>query len=319
MQKIAIALLAGLAVSTAAGTAAAATLNATGSLSLYGQSFTVKQWRTLTDAGTTAFDPEALTFFNGTLYASADEGASAGNGRLVSYVPGATGDLTAASFVTMGVNGAARWGAEGLTVNTSGRGFGSFGPGGFKLASIDSRGANAVGAVINVDDVNAIKPLSNITALPESDDIAWVASRNQFAVVIDVDGSIAWYDNNLVATGQSAVGFSDAKGITVVSAAWVQSAFGLTSSTAQVLLLAGKDTNRLGFYDTNGNAVGSLQNLLPTGVNFSEIEAVAVDEANNNIYLADEAALSIHVINVPTPGVGLVLALGGLVATRRRR
>jgi hypothetical protein len=319
MQKMTIALLAGLALSTVAGTVSGATLNATGSLSLYGQSYTVKQWRTLTDAGTTAFDPEALTFYNGTLYANGDEGGSAGNGRLVSYVPGATGDLTSASFVTMGTNGAARWGGEGITVNTSGSGFGSFGPGGFKIASVDSRGSNATGAVINVDSANAVKPLSNIISLPETDDIVWVSSRNQFGLVLDVDGSIAWYDNNMVATGQSVGGFNGAKGISVVSAAWVQNVFGLTSATAQVLLVVGKETNRLGFFDTDGNAVGSLQDLLPTGVTFSEIEAVAVDEANNNIYLADEAALSIHVINVPTPGAALILAVGGLVATRRRR
>jgi len=305
-----------VALVLAAGAAGAAVVSGTGTINLYGTSYPVTQWRTLSDAGTTGFDPESLTFYNGTLYASADEGSSAGNGRLVSYIPGATGDLTASTFVTMGNNGGSRWGGEGLTVNTSGAGYGSFGPGGLKFVSVDSRGSNATGAVINFDDGGSPKPLSGITALPESDDVAWVGERNQFGLLLDVDGSIGWFNNALVATGTSTPTFEGAKGITVVSSAWVQRVFGFSALTTQAVVVVGKETNRLGIFDTQGNALGSVQSLLPAGVSFSEIEAVAIDELNDKIYLADEAALSIHVVSVPSPAS---LALLGLAFAGRRR
>jgi 3-phytase len=89
-------------------------------------------------------------------------------------------------------------------------------------------------------------------------------------------------------------------------------AFGLASATAEVLLVVGKEDNRLGFFDVNGTAIGSVQTLLPNGLTFAEIEGVAVDEANNHIFLADEAALSIHVITVPAPSAIALLGLGAL-------
>ncbi|MBL8999712.1 MAG: hypothetical protein JNK25_01085 [Phycisphaerae bacterium] len=309
--------LAGLAgVVSASG---AAVLTATGTINLYGTSYPVSQWRTLGDAGTSAFDAEALTFYQGVLYASADEGASAGNGRLVYYTPGPTGNLSSPSFYTTGTNGAFRWGGEGLTVNTSGSGYGSFGPGGFKLVSVDSRGDNANGAVINVDDPGPVKSLSDIIPLPETDDVAWVGSRNQFALLLDADGSIGWYDNAMNATGLSVPTFTEAKGLTVVSAGWAQRVFGFSSMTSEVLMVVGKETNRLQFFDTNGVPLAPITALSPVGLNFAEIEGVAVDEANDLIYLADEAAISIHVIQVPGPGAGVVLALAGLTTLRRRR
>jgi hypothetical protein len=304
-----------LAVLAACGAASGATLFATGSVSLYGNSYEVKQWRVNTDAGTTAFDPEALTFHNGVLYATADQGNSSGRGRLVQYTPGATGSLASPSFITMGNNNGVLWGPEGITVNTSGAGYGSFGPGEFKLATYDTNGAPNFGVV----NVSAGGALTNVQSGPDGDDFFFSASRNQFGLILDADGSVQWLDNNLVDTGVNTPTFLDAKGGTIVSAAWVQQAFGFTSATPEVMMIVGKTTNRLAMFDTNGLALGSTQALLPVGLTMGEIEGVAVDELNNKIYLADEAALSIHVVSVPAPATGL-LALAGLgLAGRRRR
>jgi hypothetical protein len=300
-----------------AGAAGAGTIQATGTVDLFGTSYGVTQWRVLTDAGTTAFDPESLTFYGGTLYAGADHGSSSGAGRLVSYVPGSGADLSAPAFTQMGLDGSTNWGPEGITVNTSGSGYGSFGPGGFKISSFD--GNNVRTAVVNMDDLGSPKSLSSIQDAPESDDLVFVPSRNQFGFILDADGSIEWYDSNMTPAGQNTPTFTEAKGITVVSSTWVMDAFGLASATAEVLLVVGKEDNRLGFFDVNGTAIGSVQTLLPNGLTFAEIEGVAVDEANNHIFLADEAALSIHVITVPAPSAIALLGLGALGVSRRRR
>jgi hypothetical protein len=326
MKNVMMSAMAAILVLSAGSTSASAgTLFATGSTTLYGTPFTIKQWRTGTDVGTTAFDPESLTFHNGVLYAGADEGSSSGAGRLAAYTPGAAGDLSSPSVIRSAPNGSFNWGPEGLTVNTSGVGYGSFGPGGFKLTSLDSRGTNATAGVINVDDPAVIKPLTGVQAMPESDDLTWVPSRNQFAVVLDINGAVEWFDNNMVTTGTQTPLLSEAKGITTVSATWLQTAFGLVSATPDVLAVVAEPNsalglvNRLAFFDTNGVQLGSTINLTATGLTISNIEGIAIDQTNNLIYLADEAAISIHVISVPTPGVLGVAGLSLIAAGRRRR
>jgi hypothetical protein len=323
-MKITFAIVAsmGIAASALAGTNAG-----TGTISLFGVNYTATQWVIAGDAGpgTTSFGAEGMTFFNGTLYVSHDHDANRAAGNLVSYVPGASGDLSAPSRTLMGNGPAGLWGPEGITVNTSGAGFGSFASGSaVRVTAIDTRGPGALGVFDTSAAGSAISPFVSPPGA-SLDDLAFVASLNRFAAIEDGAGNSAFlrYYDHTVTTMTIDASFSvpvidGAKGIATVSAAFVQALTGLTISTSQALLVVSEFEN-LAVYDTTGALVGTPQNMnsfIPTAF---QVESVAVDEANNRLYIGAEGGTSIFTLVVPAPGVAGVLGLGLVAAARRRR
>lgn len=310
------------ALAGAAGPAWAGTVTSTGTLSMYGNDYGVTTWRIAGDAhaNSTSFGAEGMTFHNGRLYVSHDHDTTRAAGRLVVYTPGATGVLSSASTILMGNGPAGLWGPEGITINTSGSGYGSFGPGqADRIVGIETRGADSFGVFDTSAPGSAIQ--TPVNAAPSLDDIAWAGSLNKFAGVEDGSGDTAFIrlfnpDTMLVEAASYQV-IDGAKGITVVSGAFAASLTGQTVSTAQAFLVV-SEFDGFAFYDTNGNAIGSaLQFSLYAPIN--ELESVAVDEANNLIFLGDEAGLAIHVVQVPAPGAIGLMGLAAIAAGRRRR
>lgn len=318
-----------MALAGAASCALAGNVTGSGTTSLYNRSYSVTTWNINADStGNPAavFGAEGMTFHNGVLYVSHDHNSNRGNGRLVSYVPTASGNLASPSLIVMGSGPAGTWGPEGITVNTSGSGYGSFGLGdSTRIVGIDSRGSGSFG-VFNTGVAG-----SNGSALPVAgsyDDIAWVGSVDKFGVVEEIadplglapDSAVFRYVDkvSMVAESSAFAIPGGTKGVAVVSAAFASSLTGNNAfSTAQALLFV-TEFDGLAFYDTNGNAIGSLLTLSDYAA-FGELESVAVDEANNLIFLGDEAGTAIHVVTVPTPGALALLGMGGLLAGRRRR
>ena len=305
-----------------AGAAQAGVVSGTGTLSLYGSNYGVTSWNIRSDAtGNPAhvFGAEGMTFHNGTLYVSHDHDANRAAGRLVRYTPGAAGDLSAFNTIQMGNGPAGLWGPEGITINTSGSGYGSFAPGAsVRVTGIETRGADSFGIFdTGAPGSNMITPVS---ASPALDDIAWVGSLNSFVGVEDGSGDTSFlrdFDANTMAVQSSSFQVIDgAKGIAVVSAAFAQALTGQTVATAQAFLVVG-EFDGFAFYDTNGASIGLAQ-VLNAYAPINELESVAVDEANNLIFLGDEAGTSIHVVQVPAPAGFALLGLGALVARRRR-
>jgi len=320
-------LFAVVACAGVAGSAFAGNIAGTGSTSLYGRSYAVTSWNINADAtGSSAaiFGAEGMTFFGGKLYVSHDHNGNRANGRLVSYVTGPTGLLSSPTATAMGNGPAGVFGPEGVTVNTSGSGYGSFASGAStKIVGMDSRGTGAFGVF---DTAVAGSNGSSIAADSTLDDIAFVGSVDKFGCVQEVADPLGgpdsavfrYYDKNTMAPEASAFAIpAGSKGVTVVSAAFAASLTGFGVSTSQALLFV-TEFDGFAFYDTNGNAVGPALTLSDYAT-FTEFESVAVDEVNNLIFLGDEAGTDVHVVQVPAPSAIGALALAGLVASRRRR
>jgi hypothetical protein len=304
------------------GAAQAGVVTSSGSLSLYGSSYGVTTWSIRGDAtGNPAhlFGAEGMTFHNGTLYVSHDHDANRAAGRLVRYTPGAAGDLTSFNTVLMGNGPAGLWGPEGITINTSGSGYGSYAPGAsVRVTGIETRGTDSFGIFdTGAPGSNMITPINSNPAL---DDIAWVGSLSSFVGVEDGSGNTAflrYFDSNTMQVQASSYQVIDgAKGVAVVSAAFAQALTGQSVATAQAFLVVG-EFDGFAFYDTNGASIGLAQ-VLNAYAPINELESVAVDEANNLIFLGDEAGTSIHVVQIPTPAGLALLGLGALVGRRRR-
>jgi MYXO-CTERM domain-containing protein len=318
----AVAACAGLCVSAMAGT-----VSGTGSVSLYGRSYNVTSWNINADATGNAaaiFGAEGMTFFGGKLYVSHDHNSNRANGRLVSYNVGATGDLSVPMPIVMGNGPAGVWGPEGITVNDSGSGYGSFGSAdSTRIVGIDSRGSGAF-AVFNTAVAGSNGDA--ITADSTYDDIAFVGSVDKFGVVQEVadplggpDTAVFRYvDKNTMAPEASTFAIpSGTKGVAVVSAAFATSLSGVAVGTAQALLFV-TEADGFALYDTAGNAISAALTLGDYAA-LAELESVAVDEVNNLIYLGDEAGKAVHVVAVPAPGALGLLGVAALVAGRRRR
>jgi hypothetical protein len=316
-------------VAGAASAALAGSVTGTGSLDLYGRSYSVTTWNIVNDAQTnradSEFGAEGMTFHNGVLYVSHDHNANRSASRLVQYTPGPTGNLTTSSITAMGAGPNGTWGPEGITVNTSGSGFGAFGPSdSVRIVGLDSRGSGAFG----VFNTGAPGSAQSPTASPSAalDDVAFVGSLDKFAGVEEVVDPLGGPDSSLLRfydkTSMTLESFSfeilaGAKGLTVVSAAFAELLTGTSVDTDQAFIVV-TEFDGFAIYDTNGNL---RRSALTFGdyAPIEELESIAVDEANNLIFLGDEAGNAIHVVSVPTPGAIGVLGLAGVVVARRRR
>jgi len=326
----AIAALAGIASVASAGS-----LTTTQNVTLWGNSYSVKSYNVAGDLGAgLQLQPESMHFYNGVLYVGGDRDAGETNGNLAAYNLGNVGAApTVRAIADASDNGTLRkWGPEGITVNTSGSGYGSFASGGPKLVSVEGAGRRRAG-VINLGSSPA--PVENIIgnspdpAFQNLDDISFSSAADIF-FGIDGDGSgntVRRLNKNTLAVESSfTLVTGGAKGMTVISAAFAQLLTGVSINTSQALLFAQKDgtgaagVNRLSVYDTNGNIIGSEQGFNLSGLGISsEIEAIGVDEATGRIWVGDEAARHIHEFTIPAPGsVGLLVG-GALIAGRRRR
>lgn len=330
-------LMSTLAIASLAGSALAGTQIATNVVNLYGNNYSVASFNVISDVGIggTTLQPEGMTFYNGTLYVAGDRDNGETRGNLVAY---AGGVITTPTRIALGTaldsdaGSNQNWGPEGITVNTSGSGYGSFSSGPGRLAGVEGAGRDRAG-VINLADGSVTDLVGNAPEIfGNYDDLAFSASADAF-FALDGDNAaspLVRLNKFTLAVEGTVVanwGGGNAKGLTMISKAFAEALTGTSILTAQAFLVALKDgtgplgVNRLAVADLNGNIIGLQQafNLTGLGSRASEIEALAVDEATNRIFVGDEGTRTIHVFTIPAPSAVALLGLAGVVVGRRRR
>ena len=316
--------------------AAGGSVIGSGSETLWGNTYSTTAWDVSTDAATIGgdfFQPEGMTYYNGTLYVTGD--ADETDPALVAYSTGGTGSLATANGIQMAPanngSGADRWGPEGITVNTSGSGYGA---GAGQLVSVESGSETDVyeGYTATIDTTGAAPVAVGNLDQPfptfDPDDISFVASEDRFAVIND-PSRIDFLDDGATLTASArasffpfgGVGVGDAKGLATISKAFADALTGGNSGTSEALIVV-YESNDIAVWDLDGTQIGSTENLAnllssSNAVEPAEVESIAVDEANGLIFIGDEKGLAITTIVIPEPSTGLLL-LGLLGFVRRR-
>ena len=252
-------------------------------------------------------EPEAMAFKDGMLYVSGDRESYEADGRLAVYQYPATGPLSYDSYIQMPNTDPDWWGPEGLTFNDSSDPS-SYGYGTDQLVSIETDSPSQVGVIdLSSGGVSSKMPIA------ASEDIAFVTTHSEFAVLSDADtsGRIDFYDNAMTSTGQYFDVIGGSRGLAAVDSSF-GSWFTRTAQTDGVFILSQyvDPNNAILAYDISGSPVGK-QYALPTEPKsqiplgggfylvepaFGSVEAVAVDETNRVVFLGDEENYMIHVL-----------------------
>lgn len=295
------------------------------------------------------FEMEGMTYYDGMLYVTADTDIS--GSHMVGYAVGATGDLSDSTItyfpmlIPAGPNPDPNpdpgwenfpecpWGPEGLTVNTSGAGYGAFDPVTElpKFVSVDSSADlgqltlydNACGLI----DLNQEMTYGGSTLIPagdyymvddvqlpedlDPDDITYVPSRDQFAVLLDAhvpdvaDVSVKFYNHTAAgltpddgAPWTPAL-FGSCKGMATITAEYVRMLTGVTLDDPDALLIC-SESEEVAIFTHDGQLVGDIGDFGALGA--TETESVAIDEENSLLYLGDQDNWSIYVVELPLCG-----------------
>lgn len=337
MKFVRSSVLSSCALLALAGVAGAGTYSATiAGQNIFGGLYNIDIFRVADDLLPIGprLEPEGMVFYNGTLYVSGDAatpGPAETNGYLAAYAGGLIGSTPSAvgQFVFDG----RVLGPEGITVNTRGSGYGSFG-GAPRFIAVDNAGGTP-GRVLAVLDPSGPSVGEVQTGFLNTDDVAYVpgatAAQDRLAII---DGAapttLRWYstDATPVALPGSFPIPAQSKGLLFLPAA--DAALFSPWATADCLLIAvspefAGDTNKLQLYTLDGTLLASSD--LPTGLPtigagvFGNIEALAWDPDTRRLFIGDETGANsqIAVLTVPAPGAAGILALGAALIGRRRR
>jgi len=333
--------LAVVALCAMAGTAHAGAFHTSITQSIFGIPYRIDFYRVAGDLAGSGprLEPEGMTWYDGVLYVTGDAGAAAppGSGSETNgYVAAYAGGNIAAAPTALGqyATGGRAIGAEGVTVNTRGSGFGAFTAAPVLVVG-DSAGGS-VGRILAALDTGSTAVVSEPFS-PNVDDIAFVpgavAADDRFAIIDDGTSptSLRFYSTGapfaLLPGGFDLV--PGAKGLTYLPPSQSSTLFPAATSGALLVAIkpdgAGLSQHELRLYGLDGALLTS--SVLPTGVGsglFGNIEALAFDPVGNRLFLGDESSLNSQIavatrIPEPTSVALLVLAASSLAARRRGR
>jgi hypothetical protein len=310
------------------------------SQNIFGNTYSVEIFRVAGDYSNAPntgarVEPEGMVFHNGVLYVSSDAPANESNGYLAAYAGGDLRFLPNAVGRFTVTNGTATqpFGAEGITVNTRGSGYGSFGGATPNIIGVDNVGA-PFGRSLAVQNLSSVTITDRVGSFTNSDDITYVpgvdAASDRFAVL---NGGSNPPSINFFSTASTPAALPGsfnlplgAKGVVYLSAA---DALLFSSLATGPSLLVGSSpdgptqtNNLLGLYSLDGTLIA--QSVLPVGLGaglLGNVEALAWDPATRRLFIGDENGINsqIAVLTIPAPSVFGTLALAGLAAARRRR
>lgn len=259
--------------------------------------------------------PEGMAFRNGFLYVSGDWNET--QNQIAVFSVNSWGDLVFHHAIAeplsnpppITIPNTQWWGAEGLTFNTGATGIGA---GGGSLVSVDNQ-QQAIGntmAVINSS--SGVVSGHRIVAYPE--DISYAPAAQRFYLVVRTPNDVQTYDINMNPLGISWALPSRGRGAVVVSESFGRFVTGDNSIIGEVILVVCAENtaslpplpNRLVAYKLDGTQVGTIQDLswvdlsLDNGIGGvpgpHTFQGIAVDEANNVIYLADDSARAVYTL-----------------------
>lgn len=267
--------------------------------------------------------PEGLAFRNGLLYASGDWDET--QNQIAVYSASASGALAFDHSIKSPISNpppaqpnTQEWGPEGLTFNTSAVGYGANAA---QLVSVE----DAYATVVNGNTRGLVDMTSGATSgtgiLLTPDDIAFGPLTSRFYILHDPDVVRVYTTANPpVYTAVQFATIVRSKGMAVISPTFARFLLNDPSINEEMLLIAAKSqvgslaapNNRLAVYTTAGVLRG-VQDLRWTrdafpGQPLQEIEAVAVDETNQVIYLGDEKAGGFFVLTVATAPLAITTA-----------
>ncbi len=348
---------AALAITSVALTtqAFAGVVGTTGNVGLFGRSYSATRWDLagdlgLNNAGTAnrGLVVEGLAVYNGVLYLHGDDDANQfepdanGNGRMLSYQTGSTGSFANSGRSQFSVSPSI--GSEGIAINPSGAGYGSFSGSSPNVISIEGSGGSTTGigglrrAVTDVATGISTQTASTF----EGDDIAFLPSTGGFAVLQKRDNpssprGVQFYDasfnpiaNSYFQTENNNLGGGfilprGGRGMAAITSGLASALAGTALAAGDYLLIPNDrivsgdaaNSRRLGLFSLSGQLIASTLLTLPSAI--GDVQAITVDETIGLLFVGDQSNQRVWTVALPTPGAAGLLALGGLVAARRRR
>lgn len=250
--------------------------------------------------------PDGIAYKQGILYVSGDREEWNTSSRLAVY-SWQNQELTYSGYQQMPSTSPDWWGPDGLTFNTSGDGI-SYGSGSSDLVSVEADTPAQIGLInISTAAVSSKMPISPVQ------DITYIASTGQFATIANgiEYSTVTIYDSQITTAQGSFSVIGSAYGLASVSVGFGQWMSREAADADGFIITAAKDSaNALVMYDLAGHQIGPAQQLpitpkakIPFGDDlymiepaFGEIEAIAVDEQENTIFIGDHGNAMIHVL-----------------------
>jgi Putative Ig domain/Thrombospondin type 3 repeat len=259
--------------------------------------------------------PEGITFRNGLLYISGDWNET--QNQIAVFNVNSWGDLVFHHAIAeplsipppIAIPNTQWWGAEGLTFNTGATGIGA---GGSSLVSVDNQQQAIGNTMAVISSTSGVVSGHRVVAYPE--DICYAPAAQRFYLVVRSPNEVQAYDTNMIPLGISWALPSRGRGAVVVSESFGRFVTGDNSIIGEVILaVCAENTalipplpNRLVAYKLDGTPVGATQDLswvdlsLDNGIGGvpgpHTFQGIAVDEANNVIYIADDSARAVYTL-----------------------
>lgn len=250
--------------------------------------------------------PEGIACRQGIFYAGGDRGPYSTNSRLAVYTY-AGNLLTYSNYIQMPNTSPDWWGPDGLAFNTYsdanclGAGLGD-------LVSIERDTPPQAGVIDLITGAVVGK-----RSVPPSDDITMIASTPQFALIADAAerSTVTLYDGQLASVAATFSVTAGARGIASLSSGFAHWFTGEpTQADAFLVTVTAGGENSLAVVDGSGQPLGPPQPLpvlpkarIPFGGGvymiepaFGQIEAVAVDEQSQTIFIADFGNAMVHIL-----------------------
>ena len=274
-----------------------------------------------------ALGPEGIAFRNSQLYLTGDWNET--QNQIAVFDVSASGVLTFNRAIRMPISNPPpalpnneMWGPEGVTFNTATTGYGSNASqlitveadqyllnGSTRALVHPTTGVVSGTGTWNVNGLGALQP-DDIAYGPLTQRLYVLGNDNAGQGIIRVMTNA---DPPAYAGTQFAV-LARAKGVTVLSPAFARFLLSDNTISTEVLLVVAKSDpvsmsaphNRLAVYRPTGALIGTEQDLVwmreaYPGQPFQTSEGVAVDEANQILYISDEKANAVFVLRVPPP------------------
>jgi len=254
-------------------------------------------------------EPEGVAVADRLLYVSGDRDADEADSQLAIYQHPVGGVLTFDGDLKMSIQGDNNgWGPEGIVFNTSGSGYGSASN---ALVSVERDGTGRVGII----DLDSGK-VTEVAATSTPEDVTYLSADASFATLQEAGGpvTVAFHDQSFVPSGITMTIAPSTNGVAAVTAAFASFLTRATVSGESLLTVAKEDPgNAIRVFALDGLSLGPRQDLpveprarIPIGGGFylvkpafGKVEAIAVDESNEVIYVGDEGNSMVHVL---TPG-----------------